>query len=68
MRKKNKESISKLLDCEFDLIVALLHSFEELDEFIGATKTDEIFIGLNTCIKDLNEANLKVRKIVGHYE
>lgn len=68
MRKKNKESISKLLDCEFDLIVALLHGFGELDEFIGATKTDEIFIGLNTCIKDLNEANLKVRKIVGHYE
>jgi hypothetical protein len=46
----------------------LLHGFGELDEFIGATKTDEIFIGLNTCIKDLNEANLKVRKIVGHYE
>jgi hypothetical protein len=68
MRRKNKKLVNDLLDAEFDLIVALLRGFSELDEVIEADKVDEIFIGLNTCVKNLNEANLKVRKVLRHYE
>jgi hypothetical protein len=68
MRKKNKKLVIDLLDCEFDLIVALLHGFSELDAHLPPDKVDDAFVGLNTCIKDLNKANLVVRKMVGHYE